>query len=292
MNGIKDNMIAKVSVIVPVYNEEQAIGMVLNRLKEQAEINHWEILIVNDASTDNTANIIKAYEGFKVINQPYNKGYGAAIKAGIRAASGEVLVFIDGDGQHDPDDIPAFLKEMEHYDMVVGARAKGVGQSWIRRPGKWVLGKVANYLAGVKIPDINCGFRAVKKICAEEFMGLYPNGFSISTTITLAMFRAGYSVKYIPIKMKYRQGRKSTVKQGADGIKTILLILRCIVLFNPLKIFFPVSFILFFGGCIFTLCSLIRYQNVANSAVIILLSSMLIFFFGLIADQLSVIRRS
>ncbi len=144
----------------------------------------------------------------------------------------------------------------------------------------------------IKIPDVNCGFRSIKKKCAEEFMELYPNGFSISTTITLAMVKAGYSIKYIPIQVHPRKGRKSTVKQGPDGMRTLLLILRCIVLFNPLKVFAPISAFLFTFGCVFTLYSLFLNHNVSNSAIIILLSALIIFFFGLIADQLSVIRRS
>jgi len=279
------------SIIIPVYNEEQGLRVVLNRLKELSADNNWEVIVVDDGSTDNSVEIANSI-GFKVLRQPYNKGYGAALKAGIRIASSEILIFMDGDGQHNPDDIPKLLEEMEHYDMAVGTREKGQRQDWIRKPGKWFLSRVVNFLSGIKIPDVNCGFRSIKKKCAEEFMALYPNGFSFSTTVTLATVKAGYSIKYIPIQVHSRKGRKSTVKQGSDGMRTLLLILRCIVLFNPLKVFFPISAFLFIFGTVFTLYSLVTYLKISNSAIIILLFALIIFFFGLIADQLSVIRRS
>ena len=280
-----------VSVIISAYNEEKGLVVVLDRLKELSANNNWEIIVVDDGSTDNTFKIASS-SGFKVLKQPYNKGYGAALKAGIRASTSEILVFIDSDGQHNPDDISRFLEEIGPYDMVVGKREKHKRQDWIRMPGKWILGRVVNYLSGMKIPDFNCGFRAIKKKCAEEFMELYPNGFSFSTTLTLAIIKAGYNIKYIPIKASSRQGRKSTVKMGRHGTETLLLILRCIVLFNPLKVFFPISvFMLAFGG-VFSLYSLVIYHKISNSAIIIILSSFIIFFFGLIADQLSAIKRS
>lgn len=280
-----------VSIIIPAFNEEKGLGKVLDQLEAVSKDNHWEVIVVDDCSTDGTCEVANRF-GIKLLRQPYNKGYGAALKKGIREATSDILVFMDGDAQHDPKDIPRFLEEMSEYDMVVGFRDKRSSQDWIRKPGKWVLGKVANYLSGRKIMDVNCGFRAVKKYCAEEFMVLYPNGFSISTTLTMAMIKAGYSVKYIPIKTHKREGRGSTVKQSVDGSKTLLLILRCIILFNPLKVFIPLSLFLFVFGSAFSIYSVITISKVSNSGIISILSSLIIFFFGLISDQLSLMRRS
>ena len=279
-----------VTIIIPVYNEAQALARFLEPLLEMAQQKNWDILIVDDGSTDDSSKIAGQFN-IPVLKHPYNKGYGAALKTGIRAANSEVIVFMDADGQHRPEDIPRLLEHIPSYDMVVGQRYPK-GQSLWRRPGKWLLGRIANYLSGMKIPDVNCGFRAVRRECAVEFLPLYPNGFSLSTTITLAMIKAGYSLKYIPIAVKFREGRKSTVKHGYDGGKTILLILRCITLFNPLKVFIPASLLLFTFGIAFTGYSLLLYRNVANSAIITILSSLIIFFFGILADQISVLRRS
>jgi len=278
-----------VSIIIPAYNEEQGLTVVLSKIKELSLGRNWEIIVVDDCSIDNTSSVTQKF-AVKAIRHPYHKGYGAALKTGIRAAQNEILVFLDGDDQHSPDDISLLLAEIGQYDMVVGRRGAQAGE-WIRKPGKWFLSRVANYLSGVKIPDINCGFRAVKKKCAEEFIGLYPNGFSLSTTLTLAMITGGYNVTYVPIQVFPRKGGKSMVKQGPDGLKTLLLILRCIMLFNPFKVFFPVSAFLFMGGAAFTAYSLIQFHKVSNSSIIVILSSLIIFFFGLIADQITAIRR-
>lgn len=280
-----------VSVIIPAHNEAEGLADVLMKLKELATTHNWQVIVVDDGSTDGTAEIARGF-GFKVVILPYNIGYGAALKAGIRSSNCDILVFMDGDGQHDPRNIRRLIRRIEPYDMVVGARRKGGAESWIRKPGKWLLSRVADFLADMKIPDVNSGFRAVRRTCAEEFTMLYPNGFSFSTTITLAMIKAGYSIKYVPIRIRPRRGRKSTVRQGRDGTKTILLILRCIVLFNPLKVFAPIAAFLFVFGASFTLYSIALYHKVSNSAIIILLSSLIIFFFGLIADQLSIMRKS
>lgn len=279
----------KATIIIPAYNEENSIGKVLQRIQSVDKTNEWSIIVVDDCSTDNTVKIAEQYK-IDVLCQPYNKGYGAALKAGIRAAKTDIIFFMDADGQHDSNDIQKLLDHIGVYDMVIGARNDGKGQYLTRKPGKWILGCLANYLSGHHIPDVNCGFRAIKRSCALEFMNLYPNGFSISTTMTLAMIKGGYNVKFVPIEVHARQGRKSTVKQGYDGTKTLLLILRCVVLFNPLKVFFPMFALLFTSGLAFTMYSIFRFHKVSNSAIIIFLSSLIIFFFGLIADQISLMR--
>ena len=286
------SQVPRVSIIIPAYNEEDGLKATLPRLKELSKDNNWEVIVVDDGSTDNTFQVASGFGFIKILRHPLNKGNGSTLKAGIRLSTSEILIFMDADGQHDPNDIPEFLEEIGCYDMVVGARTKCLQDGWLRKPGKWLLGRIANYLSGMKIPDVNCGFRAVKKKCFEEFITLYPNGFSLPTTLTMAMIKAGHSIKYIPIATSPRIGRKSTVRVGSDGIKALLLMLRCVMLFDPLKVSLPISAFLFTCGSTFALYSFSRYHNVANSAIIITLSGLFIFLFGLILDRLTTVKDS
>ena len=244
----------KFSIVIPTYNEEKAIENTLKELRTYLSTKKYqaEIIIINDGSKDQTKKILKNVKGIKLINHPYNKGYGAALKSGLREAISEYIFTMDSDGQHRPADIPKLLEYVKTFDMVVGSRENNPNQGWLRKPGKWILSLVANYLSNMKIPDVNSGFRLIRKDYVEEFMHILPNSFSFSTTITLAMIKAGYNVKYVPITVGKRKGGKSQVKQAHDGIATILLITRCISLFNPLKIYTPIAgamlvFSLFFG---------------------------------------------
>ena len=277
-----------VTIIIPAYNEKEGIGGVVAQLKELPE--NYEIIVVDDGSTDTTYKIASEAVGVKVIRHPYNKGYGAAIKTGIRNAEGGIVIFMDADGQHHPADIKRLLHHIGGYDMVVGARTEKSNVSLLRKPGKWVLGITANYLSGFKIPDINSGLRAVKKGVAMEFMHILPNTFSLSTTITLACFASGYNIKYVPIEAPERVG-KSKIKPFRDGFRFIMLIIRTIVLFNPLKVFLPISAILFGIGFFYLSYELVLHLNVPDSAVFLIVSSILIFFFGVLADQISSMRR-
>jgi glycosyltransferase involved in cell wall biosynthesis len=247
----------------------------------------WEVIVVNDGSTDSTADVVLQYEA-RLISHPYNKGYGASLKTGIRNATGEIVVIMDSDGQHDAADIEKLLEHIENYEMVVGARSRDV---LIRAPGKKLLSMVANFLSGIKIPDLNSGFRAFYKDTVRSFMHFCPNGFSFSTTITLAYLREGFSVKYIPIEAEARVGRTSSVKFFRDGYKAFLLIIRVIVLFNPLKVFIPASLGLFFFGALFTLYGIIAFGRAPNTGILIILSGVILFFMGILADQISSIRR-
>ena len=185
-----------VTIVIPAYNEEKGLSGCLDALMPAAEERGWEVIVVDDGSTDGTPGIVRE-KGVPIISHPYNKGYGAALKTGIRNATGEIVVILDSDGQHDPDDIEKLLAHTDSYEMVVGAR---VNQRGIRMPGKKLLSLVANFLSGVKIPDLNSGFRAFRKETVMEFLHLCPSGFSFTTTVTLAYFRAGYSVTYVPIE--------------------------------------------------------------------------------------------
>ena len=272
-----------VTIIIPAYNEEEGIANVITQLKESPE--NYEILVVDDGSTDKTYKLA-IDTGVKVIRHPYNKGYGAALKTGIRNAEADVVLFMDADGQHKPSDIKKLIQYIEEYDMVVGARTKKSKISLLRRPGKKILSITANYLAGMKIPDLNSGFRALKKSIAMEFMHILPNTFSFSTTITLALITSGYSVKYVPIETPWRVGT-SKIKPFRDGFRFIILIIRTITLFNPLKVFLPISAILFGFGFLYLLYNVIFYLNVPDSAILLIVSGILIFIFGVLADQMS-----
>ena len=204
-----------VTIIIPTHNEEKGIADVINGIKRLNE--GYEIIVVDDGSTDNTYKLA-AKTGVKVIRHPYNKGYGAALKTGIRNAEADVVLFIDADGQHKPSDIQKLIQYIGEYDMVVGARTKKSEISLLRRPGKKILSITANYLAGMKIPDLNSGLRALKKSVAMEFMHILPNTFSFSTTITLALITSGYSVKYVPIEASERVG-KSKIKPFRGGFR-------------------------------------------------------------------------
>lgn len=284
-----------ISIIIPAFNEAASIATVLASLREWRA--RAEIIVVDDASTDRTAEIARA-NGVRVIQHKQNKGYGAALKTGIRAASSEIVVLMDADSEHSAEQIESLLNAMDDNDMVVGARGKDSPTPALRRPGKWLLGKVANYLAQTEIPDLNSGFRAVRTRVAKLFLHILPNGFSFTTTLTLALFKAGYNTAYVSIVTKPRVGT-STVNPIRDGINTIMLIIRVIALFDPLKVFMPTSAGLFMIGVIYWIASIVYRSSqridpalhIPSGAVIVLVSSVIIFMFGILADQVSAIRR-
>ena len=276
-----------VTIIIPAHNEEEGIADVIDGIKQLNT--GYEIIVVDDGSTDSTYKLASE-TGVKVIRHPYNKGYGAALKTGIRNAEADIVLFVDADGQHKPSDIKKLIQYIGEYDMVVGARTKKSKISLLRRPGKKVLGITANYLAGMRIPDLNSGFRALKTIVALEFMHILPNSFSFSTTITLALITAGYSVKYVPIEAPERVG-KSKIKPFRDGFRFILMIVRTISLFNPLKIFLPISLLLFLSGVSYLIYEVIVYVDISDTSLLLIISSLLIFLFGILSDQVSVLIR-
>ena len=278
-----------VSVIIPAHNEEKAIGAVLDELIEVLEEQSYEIIVVDDGSTDNTAEIVQEKESVKLIQHPYNKGYGAALKTGIKKAANDLILIIDGDGSYPVKAIPKLLKETEKYDMVVGARTgENVSIQSYRKPAKWFLSKLANYLSGTKIPDLNSGMRIFKKEDVMKFFNILPSGFSFTTTLTLAYLSNDYNVKYVPIDYHERRG-KSKIKPFRDGFNFIMLIVRTITYFNPLKVFLPISIVLFVFGFIILLYQVIVAQNVADLPVMLILTAFQIGFLGLLADL--IVRR-
>lgn len=284
----------KFSVIIPAYNEEGAIKETIDGLKKFLAVNYqesdYEIIIVNDGSIDRTKEIIENTSGIKLINHQYNKGYGASIKNGVKNSKYDWVLLFDADGQHNPSSISEIIKESDDADMVIGKRTGRYKEPLVRKPGKRILEFVAKYLVGQKIPDINSGFRLIKKEYFNQFVHLFPNGFSISTTSTMAFLNAGLNIKYVATVSNKRTGSKSTVRQARDGSATLLLIFRIIMLFNPLKIFFPISFITGSLTLIFLIWDIILF-NISGTTIILFITTILIFCFGLLADQISSIRR-
>ena len=281
---------ASISIIIPAFNEEQGLPRVLAGL-EDWRARGAEIIVIDDGSTDNTSGLAES-AGARVIRHRANKGYGAALKTGIRACRGDIVVTLDSDGQHNPADIQRLLDELRDSDMAVGLRGKGSHTPSLRKPGKWVLARVANYLAQTDIPDLNSGFRAIRVSTLKRFLHILPNGFSFSTTLTLALFKEGYNVAYVPITAAPRTG-KSTVKPLRDGFNSILLIIRTIALFDPLKVFVPASGMLVLVGLGYWILDTIYVHrlNIPSGAVILFVSAVVVFMFGILADQVSAIRR-
>ncbi len=285
----------KISIIIPVYNEEEVIKDVIQRVINFLNKYNYEneIIVVNDGSTDKTGLILENFKNLpnlKIIIHPYNKGYGASLKTGARVARYDWLLFFDGDGQHQIDYLNEFVKYTDKYEMIVGSRQGYLGP-FLRQPGKKILHWIANYLVEKKIPDINCGFRLIKKEFYLKYLHILPNTFSASTTITLIFFKEGLNVKYLPVKINKRLGQ-STVRPR-DAAKTLLLILRVIMLFNPLKVFMPISFLFFCLGILIFFSQLIYLGDlfVSKSVSLLILSSIFLFSFGLLADQIASIRR-
>ena len=283
--------VPSVSILVPAYNEAVAIGAVLGRIiRVQASLGRSsELLVIDDGSVDGTAQVAREL-GVRVLAHPYNLGKGAALKTGMRVARGETVVVVDADGQHDPDDIPRLLAQRPAYDMVMGDRGRGGGASpYWRTPGKAVLGLVANVLVGRHIPDLNCGLRAVNRRLALRLLPILPNGFSFETTLTIAALQGGETVTWVPITVQPRTGR-STVRI-ADGLNTLMLVLRLITLFAPLRVFVPISLVALVVGFWFMAESYLLFQEASVKALLAILASLLFFLFGLLADQIASLRR-
>ncbi len=278
------------SVVVPVYNEEDAVRISLNRIMDLKLHERFEFLYIDDGSDDSSYDIIRNYP-VKVIRHTVNKGYGAALKTGIRKAGGEKIILMDGDGQHDPKYIGEIESQLDDYDMVIGERTAGSFQVKKRKAGKKIIRKVGEYLVEQKLPDYNSGYRGFYTDQIRSMLHIMPNGFSFSTTSTLAYLKEGYNISTLPIEVSPRMGRKSNVRPVKDGSKTIMLLFRIIMLFNPLKVFLPASIGIFLIGFGFGLYGYLVFERFSNGAIILTVLGMFLFFIGLLADQISIMNR-
>ena len=284
------NLIETISIVIPAYQEVKTIGNLLTSVLKVTQTLgcKYEIIVVDDGSNDRTGEeAMKA--GAKVLTHPYNKGYGASLKTGITFASNNTIIILDADGQHDPNDIPKLLSERQSFNMVVGARKGMSGSPLWRKPGKIVIKWLVNNLTGNNIPDFNSGYRALDRKMILSFLPIMPDGFSFSTTSTIAAFKAGYNVKYIPIQVKSRIGISSVTV--IDGFRTIMLIIRLVTLFAPLRVFMPISIITFLIGMIFVINGYFTEGEASLKGLITLLASILFFLFGIMIDQVTAIRR-
>jgi glycosyltransferase involved in cell wall biosynthesis len=274
------------SVVVPAFNEGLSVRRLVEDLRRAAP---WhEILVVDDGSSDDTGAQAQG-GGARVIRHPYNKGNGAAVKTGIRHATGTFVLIVDADGQHQPADALRLVGPLNEFELVVGARSNATQATWPRRVGNSLLNGLAGYLTNRPIPDLTSGFRAARRDCLLEFIHLLPNGFSTPTTTTLAFLKAGYSVQFVPIDAASRQGA-SKIKLGPDGAKFVLILLKLITIFSPLRIFVPVSAATFALGAAYAVWTIATQSHVTNSSVLLILLSVIMFLIGLVSEQIASLR--
>lgn len=273
-------------IIIPVYNEEENIAEALKGIQELLG-SACRIIVVDDASADKTVEVARA-NGVEVIRHPYHLGNGASIKTGLRQARASVVVLMDGDGQHKPEDIPRLLNEIDKFDMVIGARSF-LGFSW-RNLANIIYNAFASYVTQFKIEDLTSGFRAVKREVALKFLYLLPNGFSYPATLTLAFLKSGRTIKYIPISVQPRLKGKSKIRLFRDGARFFLTITKIATLFSPLRVFLPVSLFFFISGFLYYLYTYLTYHRFTNMSALLFTTSIIIFMLGLVSDQISQLR--
>lgn len=272
------------SIIIPARNEAKNLPALLSALRNSYA--DAEILVIDDGSTDDTAKVAERF-GATVIAHPYCMGNGAAIKTGARRAKGAILVFMDGDGQHDPQDIPALLAKIAAgYDMAVGARHPSSQASFFRWAANGFYNRLASLMTGHRIEDLTSGFRAVRARQFRKFLYLLPNGFSYPTTSTMAFFRSGYPVAYVPIHAGKRQG-KSHIRLLHDGMRFFIIILRIGALFSPMRLFLPTSFFIFLLGIGYYVYTYLEWGRFTNMSALLILSALIIFLIGIVSEQIS-----
>ncbi|MHB8646305.1 MAG: glycosyltransferase family 2 protein [Thermomicrobiales bacterium] len=275
------------SIVIPAYNEAVGIRAVLSRIC--GDYPDAEVIVVDDGSTDGTGDQLQGLP-VRVLRSPYNKGNGASVKAGIRTARGDYVLLLDADGQQEPADIGKLLIHTGVYDLIVGARTKSSQQNRLRAFGNGALEWMASYLAGTRIPDLTSGFRVFRRVVILEFIHLLPNRYSYPTTSTLAFLKAGYNVTFVPIVARKRQGGRSGQRLLQNGARFVLIILRMITLFSPMKIFAPIALVLFVLGAAYGAYTTVTQVHITNSTVLLCLMSIIIFLMGLISEQIAALR--
>jgi len=274
----------RISVILPAKNEAEGLRRTLAGLREL--LPDAELIVVDDGSTDDTA-VVARQHGADVLSSPYSMGNGAAIKRGARAAHGDILVFLDADGQHNAQLIPRLLARLdEGYDMVVGARGWGDQASVGRGLANGLYNRIASLMTGFEVADLTSGFRVVKADKFREFLHLLPNGFSYPTTITMAFFRSAYPIAYEPISVAERIG-KSHIRPLRDGLRFLLIIFKIATLYSPLKLFAPASLLFFLLGMGNYVYTFVREGRFTNMSALLLSASVIVFLIGLISEQIT-----
>lgn len=278
------NTASDVAIIIPAKNEAENLSKLLPELRQLYP--DFDVLVVDDASTDNTRDICEKSNA-RLVSHPYGMGNGAAVKTGARAANSDILIFMDGDGQHLPTDVQKLLDKLaEGYDMVVGARNWSSQANVGRGFANMLYNRLANFMVGHKVHDLTSGFRAVRAKKFKEYLYLLPNGFSYPTTITMAFFRAGYTIAYLPIRAASRGGQ-SHLHPIKDGVRFFLIIFRVGTLYSPLKLFFPISACFFLTGVAYYLYTFILEHRFTNMSALLFITAILIFLIGLISEQIT-----
>ena len=277
----------KISIVIPAYNEAENIGDVVGKIRSLHP--DAEVIVIDDGSQDKTAERA-AQAGASVYCHPYNIGNGAAIKSGIRAAGGDILVFMDADGQHDPADIQKLLAGIPEYDMVVGARSLKGQTSFGRAFGNRLFNWFGSYVAKFPIQDLTSGFRAIKADLARSFIYLLPNTYSYPTTITLGVLRSGRPVKYVPIEALKRKRGRSKIRFFQDGIRFFMIIVKICTLYSPMRVFLPVSFLMFIFGLAWYVYTFMIEGRFTNMSALLFTTSITIFMMSLISEQISQMR--
>jgi len=277
----------EISIVIPVFNEAPSLAKLLGEIRSLG-LPRAEIIVVDDGSSDGSAEAA-LQSGASVIRHPYNIGNGAAVKSGIRAARGRLIVLMDGDGQHKPEDILKLLAEASKYHMVVGARAKGSKLRFHRYAANQLYNWLASYVTRFKIQDLTSGFRVLSRRDAWRFIDLLPNTFSYPTTLTLAFLRSGLTVKYVPIQTLYRSGQ-SKISLVTDGVRFFLIIAKIATLFSPFRIFLPVSLLFFFAGLSNYAYTYYTEYRFTNMSALMFTAAVIVFMLGLISEQIALLR--
>lgn len=292
MDNTSMDVDSSLAIIVPVFNEEQAIGGVMESLLSARGGKGWEIIVIDDGSTDKTPEQLAGFaDRVRVVRHPANRGYGASLKTGILVTDKRNVLFFDGDGQHDAADLPSLVENLARCECVFGVRSRQAGVPGVRKPGKWILQRVCNLLAGQSIPDINCGFRGGRRHVFMRMLDLLPDGFSFATTSLMFVLKSRFSYAFLPVRCHPRVG-KSSVRVVRDGVRTILLALRLIMLFDPLRTLGAPAVVMVAVGCIYQVYILAATGlHIVGGSVLSILIGVVLFLFGLLADQVASLRK-